>query len=98
MASTEPSGQPMPIRTTVISMVVIGIGAIVFGFFARPYDAEVSTFLIAMGILLPVSAVFFYILYKKSVKNEDEFEEESMELYQKSLGSIFMISAFSSSN
>jgi len=70
MASIEPSGQPMPIRTIVISMVVIGIGAIVFGLFVRPYDAEVSTFLIAMGILLPVSAVFFYMLYKKSVMNE----------------------------
>ncbi|MGQ9719359.1 MAG: hypothetical protein ACUVWK_05960 [Nitrososphaerales archaeon] len=88
MASTEPSGQPMHIRTTVISMVAIGIGAIVFGLFARPYDAEVSTFLIAMGILLPVSAVFFYILYKKSVKNEYEFEEESIESYQESLRSI----------
>jgi len=59
----------------VISLIAIGLGAIVFGILVRPYDSEISIFLMVLGLLLSVSAIFFFILYKRSVKTEENLDE-----------------------
>gem|GEM_PF-3166443 len=71
----ESARTPMPMRSMVISLIAIGLGAIVFGILVRPYDSEISIFLMVLGLLLSVSAIFFFILYKRSVKTEENLDE-----------------------
>jgi len=71
----ESAKAPMPMRSIVISFIAIGLGAIVFGILIRPYDSEMSIFLMVLGLLLSVSAIFYFILYKRSVKTEENLDE-----------------------
>jgi len=75
MVLIESARTPMPMRSMVISLIAIGLGAIVFGILVRPYDSEISIFLMVLGLLLSVSAIFFFILYKRSVKTEENLDE-----------------------
>jgi len=73
----ETARAPMSMRSMVMSLIAIGLGAIFLGILAQPYDPKASTFLMALGLLLPVSATFFYILYKRSVKAEEDYDKDS---------------------
>jgi len=80
VAHVETDRAPMSMRSTVISLIAIGLGAIFLGILTRPYDPEASTFLMALGLLLPISSIFFYILYKRSVKAEKDYDGDSINL------------------